>query len=271
MKLIRTIATIFVAISAILVLASCTTATKSYSYVGEKLTYPAVYKAVLATIKNAKFDSIDFYGNKYVLKGLGFLDGINRRTADLVITVANGEFKYDFINGQMFFTSTGTWITDDSYLFATPLIVGNQMNKIIEKTMQDDATYDEARKTALQDIGFVYLCMENMNEISIADFVKNVLGSQAIQITATVFDVKVANETVNNVVYKYRVQSYVKAAENDALGFTKDINFFFYTNDDTVARYNRGSTISALGRIVSGGRNDNQLDGFSLNVIQVPN
>lgn len=241
-----------------------------YTYVGDKLMYPAVYTVIMGTIKNAHFDHVDFYGNQFEVSNIVFLDGVLECKADLTVKIQNGTVIYDYHNAKEYSQKSGTWDEKKSYIFNSPHDMDAKMTELIKGLMERDDYYERARMNALKDISFVTACMKDMNEIQLKDFIQNILGSITYTLTATVSDVTENSKPVNGVNYKYRVQCYIKDPSEKSMIMEHDLLFWYFTNNPSVIRYSKNSVINAVGKIVSGGRDITATVGYEFDVVELP-
>lgn len=253
---------------------SCATAPQyvPVTYSGDKLIYPAVREAVKTVIADAQFDNVDIFANKFLVKNIGAMDGINQRRFDLEITATNGSVNYELKNVKLYMTESQKWEDNSSFLFFNPNTLYTKFNNIISPILSDDVKYESSKKAALSDIVFLYFSLKDMNSISIKDFLTTELSTIAFDVTGEVFEVEEKVKVIDEVEYKYRVhfsQNITKELNKDLTIdlFSNTITYFMYTNDSAVARYNKGLDISTKIKVVNANRST--LGGFVMEVVKI--
>lgn len=238
-------------------LTSCLTTSGPFvplSYSGEKLLYPAVYNGISKSISGAYFDTCDIYNNKFVIEGIQAMDGLNKRMFDLQITLVDGILNYDILNAKLFNEKSKSWEENNVFLFFSKNNFFSKINAGVEEVMLNDEMYNEAKNRSLSDIVFLYSTVDNMNDINLKSFVSEELSSRSYPLTGTVFNVENSNENIDGVEYAYKVvftQNIDKLLDSSSRlsVVNRTIMYIYYTNDESVSKYNKDSDISLQGNI----------------------
>jgi len=217
--------------------------------------YPAVYGTFSELYPNARYASIDFYNNSYILTGITGLALTTPISYDMTVRLKpNGEIDISYANLYQKDINTGKWSKAKAFGFYN---YNKAVSNITSKMMtiaNDKAAFDRAEKAAMADIIFVYTVMEQFTDLAFKDFIQKYAKGSVFVLEGPVSDVKEYGKEINGITYKYLVTMNKDLIEDDSFFSAlmgKTIYCRFYTNRDDVIRLSKTSVTKVSANLVS--------------------
>jgi len=224
-------------------------------YPGGTELYPAIYGTFSELYPNARYASIDFYNNSYIITGITGFALTTPVSCDMIVRLKpNSEIDISYANLYQKDINTGKWSKAKAFGF---YYYNKAVSNITSKMMaiaNDSAAFDRAEKAAMADIAFVYTMMENFTELAFKDFIQKYAKGSVFVLEGFVSEVKEYGKEINGITYKYLVAMNKALIEDDSFFSAmmgKTIYCRFYTNRDDVIRLSKTSVIKVSANLVS--------------------